>query len=225
MDETCDVTFTGENTKDNFGCGIGVGDVDNDGRDDIIVGARGYQTRQGRAYLYWGKPRANMNNVADLIFDGEGNNYDNFGGDDIAIGLVNDDDYRDIAIMALGWPNGDMRGRTYLYYGDTQRNMNVVCDRTFTGFENGNEPQFATIGDLNKDGYGDLVVGGWGYNNSQGRVWLYYGGPSKRSTDVTFRWDTAKASKGKHILKAETVPIAGEEDAEDNSRTTAVRVK
>jgi len=125
--------------------------------------------------------------------------------------------------MAFGWPNGAQRGRTYLYYGDTQGSMNIICDKTFTGFDNGDEPQFATIGDFNKDSYGDLVVGGWGHNNSQGRVWLYYGG-RESSTDITFNWDTTNTTPGKHTLKASIAPVAGEEDVADNTMTVTVEV-
>ena len=83
-----------------------------------------------------------------------------------------------------------------------------------------------TIGDFDNDGYGDLVVGGWGYPNGakQGRVWLYYGGPSK-CTGGIFDWDTTNASIGKHTLKVEIPPVLGEQNTEDNVKTVTIEVK
>ena len=86
--------------------------------------------------------------------------------------------------------------------------------------------QFMTIGDFDNDGYGDLVVGGWGYPNGtkQGRVWLYYGGPSK-CTGVAFKWDTTNASIGKHTLQVEIPPVPGEQNTEDNIKTVTIAVQ
>jgi len=225
MDDVCDVIFTGENSGDHFGVGIEVADVDNDGHDEVIIAARGHpsKTFRGRVYLYWGKTKESMSNTADLTFHGEGG-VDAFGGDDIEVGYVDDDDYGDIVINAYGWPDNDCKGRAYLFYGNTKADMDTDCDLTFTGEETQSARMHSTIGDFNNDNYGDLVIGGWRWNNAQGRVWLYYGRPGD-STEVKFDWDNTRASTGKHTLKAEVVPVAGEEDTADNTMTVTVNVK
>ena len=68
MDSTADVTLTGEQTRTgstNFGQSVsGAGDVNNDGYDDVIVGAPSYSSNTGRAYIYYGG--SNMANTTKI---------------------------------------------------------------------------------------------------------------------------------------------------------------
>jgi hypothetical protein len=78
------------------------------------------------------------------------------------------------------------QGRAYLYYGGSA--MDTTADVTLTGEATGNYygRRVASTGDVNGDGYADVVVGAWGYNTNQGRAYLYYGGPAMDTTaDVT----------------------------------------
>jgi hypothetical protein len=81
-----------------------------------------------------------------------------------------------------------------------------------------------TAGDVSSNGFVDLAVGAWGYDNSRGRVYLYYG-PIFSKTNITFNWDTSNANPGKHSLTATVSQVAGEEDVIDNTVTVAVDVK
>jgi len=167
-----------------------------------------------------------MNVNADVIFTGERGRAKSGLGDYIVCGYFNNDDYLDIVIGAYSYYNYDKRGKVYIFNGNRRLDMDEICDMTFIGTNK--ESRFGNVlavGDFNGDNYDDLAVGGRTYNNFQGRVWLYYGGPSKWSTDMTFNWDATKASTGEHTLKAEIVPVAGEEDTEDNTMTTTVNVK
>lgn len=58
MDTTCDMTFTGENENDRFGCDVAIGDINGDDFGEVLTGARTFKNNsfQGRAYLYYGGP-------------------------------------------------------------------------------------------------------------------------------------------------------------------------
>ena len=227
MDEHPDLTFDAEYPKDEFGCDVDLFDIDNDGYADIIIGARRYPNKNftGRVYLYWGGDRSSMNNDYDLCFDGEAGAKAALGGESVMGGYVNDDEYGDIVVSAFDYKNFSQHGRAYLYYGSAKGSMDTTCDHTFTGEEADCQPQRTRVADFNGDGYGDIIMQGYEYNNYQGRCWLWYGGFKPSSTDVTFNWDTTGASAGQHMLRAEVVPVAGEDDTADNTMTATVNIK
>jgi hypothetical protein len=81
-----------------FGCSVsGAGDVNNDGYDDVIVGARTYSSNTGRAYIYYGG--SSMDGAADIMMTGEASgNY--FGNSVSGAGDVNNDGYDDVIVGA-----------------------------------------------------------------------------------------------------------------------------
>jgi len=171
MDSIPDKVFTGENRRDDFGVSGCIFDIDDDGFDDVIIGVRSYNNRRGRVYLYWGGK--DMDTIADKTFDGEADTQDSFGcGMDA--GYVNDDDYGDIIVTA---PYSNT-GKAHLFYGDKKASIDTACDKTFTlPTDTINFPQHVALGDLSNDNYPDVAMGGWWYNNGQGRVWLYHNKP------------------------------------------------
>lgn len=180
MDAIPDKVFTGENRKDDFGCSGCIFDVDNDGFDDVIIGARGYNDPQGRVYLYWGG--VDMDTVPDKVFNGEPGVSGWFGGG-LDAGDVNNDDYGDIVVAAPFYSQNPWSGRAYLFYGGTKESINTTCDKVFTlPTEKKNGSQHVALGDIDNDKCLELAIGGPEYNNSQGRVWLYDNKPSG-STD------------------------------------------
>jgi ankyrin repeat protein len=176
MDTTPDLIFEGQNEGDYFGDGIACGDIDNDGYEDIIIGAEGHG---GRAYLYWGSDRNSMDAHPDKIFTGENKKGSRFGFRS-AVYDIDNDGYADIILGAYWYP-GDATGRAYLYYGNTKESMDTSYDLILTA-ENPRERFGGTIscGDVNNDGYGDMVIGGWA---KQRQAYLYYGA-SKSNMDA-----------------------------------------
>ena len=176
IDVIPDIVFDAESGRYNFAVGLDLFDIDNDGYDDVLITAR---RGQGRAYIYWGSSRETMDNVADLTFTGEAHASAAFGGNAIYAGHVNNDPYGDIIIGAYSWYQGSEIGRAYLFYGGTKTSIDTKCDHIFN--EN-KEPKTnygkeAKLCDLNNDGLDDVVLGGYTYNNGQGRVWIYFNKP------------------------------------------------
>ncbi len=223
IDNVCDTIFTGERPGHQLGSSQCISDIDKDGFADVLVGARYAANNKGRVYLYWGK-KGFDGEQPDLILEGE--HQSDMGGDDIVCGNLNGDNYEDILIGAYNYPSSAIRrGRVYVFHGSTKSAMDIAYDGVFDGEKDLNRFGLnVAIGDANGDGFNDALVGAYGYNNRQGRVYLYYG-PFENTIDITFNWDTINATRGKHTLKASITPVAGEEDVADNTVTVEVEVK
>lgn len=173
MDNTADLILEGQNEGDRFGDGIACGDIDNDGYEDIVIGAGNYSEKRGRAYLYWGSDRHSMDANPDKIFAGEEKQGSYFGLGLPAVYDIDNDGYDDI-ILGAYWNQADKIGRAYLYYGNTKELMDTSHDLIFTGEKSGDYFGYTiSCGDVDNDGYGDIVIAGFA---RQGRAYLYYGG-------------------------------------------------
>mgnify|MGYP006287539275 CR=1 FL=1 len=183
------------------------GDVNNDGYDDIIIGAYEYNSHSGRVYIYYGGQI--IDHVADVILDGE--EGCNFGMSVSQAGDINQDGYDDVIIGAAGY--NSCTGRAFIYYGS--ETMDNIADVILNG-EN-TDDQFgrsvSAAGDVNNDGYDDIVVGAWYYNSRTGRVYLYYGSDDMDDVaDVTMTGETTFSFFGESISKAGDVNKDGFDD-------------
>jgi hypothetical protein len=185
MDAVADVTLTGEAAGDNFGCSVGAaGDMDHDGYDDVIVGASENDAGgagAGRAYVYRGGP--GMDAVADLVMTGQSAG-DHFGARVATAGDVNGDHYADVIVGApsrTGLGGATYAGQAYVFLGgaslDSTPDLLLYGATANDQFGGG----VGTAGDVNHDGYGDVIVGAM-YNDAggtdAGRAYLYLGGAS-----------------------------------------------
>ena len=169
MDNTADVIMTGETVNLFLGSSVScAGDVNGDGYSDVAVGASGYNTYTGRVFVFLGGVA--MDNTADVILTGETTST-TFGRSVSSAGDVNGDGYYDVVVGADS--SFSFTGRAYVFYGGAS--MNNVADETMTGefVNDGFGCSVSSAGDVNGDGYNDIIVGAFGFNSFTGRVYLY----------------------------------------------------
>ncbi|MBU0927411.1 MAG: FG-GAP repeat protein [Spirochaetes bacterium] len=169
------LTSAGEADNSNFGISVSPGfDINGDGYDDLIIGASGYNSGQGRAYIFFGG--ASFDAEVDITLSGE-TLGDNFGISVAGIGDYNGDGFDDVVVGSPGYDSS--RGRVYMYYGGPA--MDAIADLTITG-ENPSDffgKSISKAGDLNRDGYSDFIVGAYGFSGNTGRAYIYKGGISQ----------------------------------------------
>ncbi len=151
---------------------MGLSDFDGDGTADVVAGAWGTSGNRGRAYGY---PAGRIvSGIPSWTLEGAGVAGDYFGVSTAAIGDVNGDGFIDLAVGAVF--EGDQRGVVRVYHGSAT-GPSTTPAATITGAVR--EGQFgwslAAAGDLNGDGYGDMLVGAPREAAETGRVYVYFG--------------------------------------------------
>jgi hypothetical protein len=160
------------------------GDVNGDGYSDVIVGAVGYEngeTFEGRAFVYHGS-ESGLSSSPDWM-DESDQAYANFGNSVSSAGDVNGDGYSDVIVGAYEYDNEqDNEGAAFVYYGSesglsSSPDWTAESDQAYANFGN----SVSSAGDVNNDGYSDVIVGAYEYDNGQtneGAAFVYYGSES-----------------------------------------------
>jgi FG-GAP repeat len=159
-------------------------DFNGDGYADVAVGAP-YAVQSndyiGKVYVYLGTPGILLDPTPDRVFAG-GTAFDNFGISLASSGDLNGDGYSDLIVGASGADGVASRsGRVFVYFGGQGEIFDVAADFSFLG-QNIYDKFGASVsssGDLNGDGYSDLVVGAPFVDSGgidSGRAYVYFGG-------------------------------------------------
>jgi len=162
-------TFVGEAATSRLGWSVaGAGDLNNDGYDDVIIGA--YWRGPGKAYAHSGQ-------TGELLWSSTGElSGDYFGWSVCGAGDVDNDGHADLIVGAIGNDaGGESAGRVYVHSGQTGELL-----WTFTGEAEGDYfgSSVSGAGDVDRDGYGDLIVGAQlsdAGGEQAGRAYLYSG--------------------------------------------------
>jgi len=161
-----DVIFEGAEVNDFTGQGLSAGDVNNDGYDDFIIGAYRWHEWTGKVYVLFGPPplgaTGDISATADATFLGTS------AGDALgyspASGDFNGDGCDDLFLGAMDASPAGRRwaGCVYVVLGCEipygTHTISDASDLTLLGSEGDRAGWSLASGDVNNDGYDDLLV-------------------------------------------------------------------
>ncbi len=207
LDGTNGFIVNGESITDRSGGAVAsAGDVNNDGIDDLIIGARradSSASNAGKSYLVFGSDKgfpasvdlASLDGSNGVVLLGEAAEDDS-GSAVAAAGDVNGDGIDDVIIGArFADPNGEGSGRSYVIFGsDTPFSASIdlslldglngfAIDGEAEGDESG--VSVSGAGDVNGDGIGDLLIGARRADINgadSGRAYVIFGSTVNRVT-------------------------------------------
>ena len=178
-----DAKLVGEEVLDNAGVSVSsAGDVDGDGRADLLVGAKSNDAGgsiAGAAYLVHGPVSGTLDLAnADAKLVGEASRGE-AGWSVSSAGDVDDDGFDDVLVGAPSFP-ADMgfAGATYLVLGPVSGTLDLAhADARIAGEADGDwaSRSVSSAGDVDGDGRADLLVGSHANGFSAGAAYLVLG--------------------------------------------------
>jgi len=172
-----DARLLGENTNDLAGAAVsGAGDVNGDGFDDILIGARRSDPGQpdaGVAYIVHGPVSGDFDLAnADARLMGE--RPDDYAGSRVSdAGDVNGDGFDDVLVGSFGEDTGgNMASASYLVLGPMSGDIDLAdAEAKFIGEAAKDHAMYglSDAGDVNDDGFDDILIGAKG--NDAGGNW------------------------------------------------------
>jgi len=198
-----DVEILGEAAEDHFGSSLAIGDVNGDGKNDLIIGAPmadgGTELPDaGKVYVVFGGLTGDTNDsitkLADVTITGS--QRSEWAGTSVAAGFIHTKN-GPAADLIIGAPGFDAPstsaalsdvGAAYVFFGAPQLARNIELAKAsanykVTGtFANGLAGAKVAVGNFNGDEYEDFAIGAPSANSnglkSSGAVFLALGGPA-----------------------------------------------
>ncbi|MBI1969502.1 FG-GAP repeat protein, partial [Candidatus Woesearchaeota archaeon] len=172
--EKADITIYGEKENDKLGNDVAIGDINQDGFVDIIIGARKAAGGKGKAYIIYGRRNFPPKHVIDLATEEAditiiGESMDDEFGNSVFGADVNGDGIDDIIIGAMraDASGREKSGKVYVIYGREDFTPKEIIDLSSRAADLtilGQDANFrlgstVSSGDINADTIGDLLVG------------------------------------------------------------------
>ena len=200
-----------------FGASLSsAGDVNNDGCDDIIIGAPCYgngQIQEGAAFLYLGSSSLPLTSPS---WTAEGNSaYGRFGMSLAHAGDTNRDGLVDVAIGAPGYGTTNA-GAIFLYNGSSSepfllQSWSTEGDQGYSQFGY----SVSSAGDVDNNGYDDVIVGSPYHDNGEkdeGRACLFADlctpEPIQFDLNLVAGWNLISVPLVNHTYRASTLGLS-----------------
>ena len=184
LDGTNGFKIAGSSAAANLGRVAGIGDINNDGYDDLLLGG----PSSSAALIVYGGPNGSKSLVSTnpvsaadgVLIAGPGSTF--FGGAVDSAGDFNGDGYTDLLIGAQGV--GVTAGDAYILFGSASgfptdaTTLNGSNGFRITGEANTSfGSRLASIGDINNDGYDDVAINAGGNigSGTDGAAYILFG--------------------------------------------------
>jgi len=195
------VTITSPDSASRIGNDVvAVGDVNEDGHADVLIGAPGFEQGRGHAQVVSGRN-------GEVLWERTGDGPEGFGS---AVGGWR---HGPSDLIAIGAPNGGANngGRTYVFRALSSEPAFIV-EADDTGSQNG--AMFVSlVGDLDADGTPDVYSSDWnngGNGAGSGRIYVYSGASGEHLFTMT--GETAGDGFGIGVADASDVDGDGHDD-------------
>jgi len=157
------------------------GDLDVDGFSDVMLGAELVSNTAGKVELHYGVGDG-ISRQASWFMDGQGG----YGFQTKLLGDLNGDGYSDVAVSSpsITLSGGSNEGQVEVYYGASQGLPSLSSSWSLaSGVSNARFGfSIAAAGDVNGDGYDDMIIGAYSFNDNaptvttlNGRAFVFHG--------------------------------------------------